>query len=271
MDKISLFCFGASYTVALVLNILYQFKPLKLLNILEIVFALAGLFAQSWYLAWWQPPLAQQFGWFLLSSWILSTLYLYGIIHYRKIAWGTFVLPLIIGLVTLAAIFPPAVDASGNRIGGLVSNIKVLGLLHVGFLLTATVAICIGSLASFMYLLHSNQLKLKLAPGKGLAMLSLEKLEKLIRFSIATAFPLLSMGLLVGLYLMLKNIEKITGWEDPKVVGSSILWLAFLILIYARYGFHLRGKQLAGLTLTAFALLIICLILPHNIPQEVGK
>jgi ABC-type uncharacterized transport system permease subunit len=119
--------------------------------------------------------------------------------------------------------------------------------------------------------LHSNQLKLKLAPGKGLAMLSLEKLETLIRFCIALSFPLLSMGLLIGLYLMLKNVEKLTGWSDPKIIGSSILWLAFLVLIYARYGFHLRGKQLAGLTITVFALLILCLILPHDLPQEVGK
>ena len=162
-------------------------------------------------------------------------------------------------------------DAAGNRIGGLVSNIKTLGLLHVVFLLTATVVICLGSLASFMYLLHANQLKLKLAPGKGLAMLSLEKLETVIRFCIALSFPLLSMGLLLGLYLMLKNVEKITGWTDPKIIGSSILWLAFLVLIYARYGFHLRGKQLASLTITVFALLILCLVLPHDLPQEVGK
>ncbi|NDH06405.1 hypothetical protein EBX93_10850, partial [bacterium] len=173
--------------------------------------------------------------------------------------------------VTLAAFFPPAIDASGQRIGGLVSNSKTLGLLHVFFLLVATVVICLGSLASFMYLLHSNQLKLKLAPGKGLAMLSLEKLEGVMRFSIALSFPLLSLGLLLGLYLMLKNVEKITGWSDPKIIGSSVLWVAFLVLVYARYGFHLRGKQLATLTITVFALLILCLVLPHEIPLEVGK
>ena len=73
-----------------------------------------------------------------------------------------------------------------------------------------------------MYLLHANQLKLKLAPGKGLAMLSLEKLETVIRFCIALSFPLLSMGLLIGLYLMLKNVEKQQGkvaFKAPLVVA----------------------------------------------------
>jgi len=79
------------------------------------------------------------------------------------------------------------------------------------------------------------------------------------------------LGLLLGLYLMLKNVEKITGWSDPKIIGSSVLWVAFLVLVYARYGFHLRGKQLATLTITVFALLILCLVLPHEIPLEVGK
>lgn len=271
MEKVSIFCFAASYITALALHLVNQFKPMRCFHILAIGFGTAGFFAQSLFLAYWQPPLATQFGWFLLSSWLLTAFYIYATLHYRHITWWIFVLPLIIGLVISATLFSFPTDAMGNKLNGLVVNTRIFGWLHVFFLLSATLAICLGSLSSIMYLIQSLQIRNKLAPGTGLQLSNLEKLENGIRYCIAVGFPLLSLGLLIGIILLFQIAEKIQGWMDPRILSSIILWMAFAVLVYARYGLHLRGKQLAWLTITSFLLLLICLALPHQVPMGVGK
>lgn len=271
MDKVSLFCFGASYFVALLFHLLNQWKQQRWFYIFEIGFASAGFIAQSIYLSYWQPPLATQYGWFLLSSWLLIAFYVYSSLNYRQIAWGLFILPLVLVLIISAAVFSFPTDTIGNKLNGLVLNTKVFGWIHVFFLLTATLATFLASLSSLMYLLQSYQVRNKFAPGAGINLLNLEKLEVGIRYGIAIGFPLLSIGLLTGLLLLLQVADKIQGWWDPRVISSFVLWLSFANLVYARYGLHMRGKKLAWVTISAFVLLLVCLALPHQIPMEVGK
>ena len=47
---------------------------------------------------------------------------------------------------------------------------------------------------------------------------------------------------------------------------SAALWLVFAVLLFLRYGRHLRGRQAALLTIVAFTLLLVTLTLPHFVP-----
>ena len=40
-------------------------------------------------------------------------------------------------------------------------------------------------------------------------------------------------------------------------------WGIFVLLLYLRFGLHLRGRRLALLTVVAFGLLLLTLALPH--------
>jgi ABC-type transport system involved in cytochrome c biogenesis permease subunit len=170
-----------------------------------------------------------------------------------------FALPLVLGLVGLAAAFGPPATPEGEE-----GFRFAWGAIHGGLLLLAAVGVCVGFLASVMYLVQAKKLKAKLAPREGLRLLSLERLEAMNRRAINLAFPLLTAGVLIGAGLMLQDHESLSGWADPKVLGAIVLWVVFALVLYLRYGLHLSGRRLALLTILAFALLILTLVTPQH-------
>jgi ABC-type transport system involved in cytochrome c biogenesis permease subunit len=255
--QITVFSFAASYTLALVLELLHLVWPTRIERWSRTVAAGAGLAAHTVFLLVQQPPLGSQYGSLLYLAWILAVFYFFGSLHHRRQAWGIFVLPLVLALVGLAAAFgkpgEPGVDL-----------VRAWGAIHGGLLLLAAVGVCVGFLASVMYLVQAWKLKAKLAPREGIRLFSLERLEAMNRRAINLAFPLLTAGVLVGAVIMVQNQESLSGWSDPKVIGAIVLWFVFVLLLYLRYGLHLSGRRLALLTILAFALMLITLVTPAH-------
>src|SRR5947209_6710611 len=106
VEGITLVCFGASYAVALALELVRLLGPRPVLRLLSTGFGAAGLLAHTLFLALHPPALTSRFGSLLFLSWILAVFYLYGSLHYRRVAWAVFVLPVVLGLVVLAGIEP---------------------------------------------------------------------------------------------------------------------------------------------------------------------
>jgi ABC-type transport system involved in cytochrome c biogenesis permease subunit len=261
VEGITLFCFLASYGVALALEVLYLLRPRPVTRLVSLGFGAAGLLAHTLYLAHQRPALAWQFGWMLFVAWILAIFYLYGSIHHAKFAWGVFVLPLVLGLVSLGAVFGRPPNGESLRLHDLFS----FAMAHAGLLFLATIGVCVGFLASLMYLFQSYRLRSKRLPGQGLRLLSLERLEAMNRRAITLAFPLLTAGLLLGLLLLVH--ADLSGWNDPRVLSAGVLWLAFAVMVYLRYGYHLHGRHVAFLTILSFGLLLCCLALSHPVGQ----
>jgi ABC-type transport system involved in cytochrome c biogenesis permease subunit len=257
MHGVTIVCFLASYTAALGLELLYQFRPLPLFRWSALTFGAAGLVAQTIFLAVQRPPLIWQYGWMLFLAWILAVFYLIGSIHHRRLSWGLFVLPLVLGLVGLGAAFGRPSDTADN----ILPIQDAWGALHGGLLLLAAVGLCVGFLASLMYLVQAHRLRAKSLPGHGLRLWSLERIESMNRRAIVLAFPLLTAGMLVGMVLMFE--KNLSGWTDPRVLASIVLWLTFALLLYLRFGYHLRGRPVALLTILTFVLLVGCLSLTH--------
>src|SRR5919199_3517456 len=146
MERVTVFCFLASYGVALGLELWHQSRPRPVLRLLGFAFGAAGLLAQTIFLAVQRPPLIWQFGWMVFLAWILAIFYLYGSLHHRRLAWGVFVLPLVLGLVALAGTFTrPAGDGES---GGLFDPAsfqgeRLWGIAHGGLLLLAAVRVCV--------------------------------------------------------------------------------------------------------------------------------
>jgi ABC-type transport system involved in cytochrome c biogenesis permease subunit len=259
MQSIKLFCFLASYSLALALELLYLRVSRPVVRVLALTAALAGLVAHTLYLYSNQPPLALQSNWLLFVAWVLAVFYLCGAVHYRRLSWGVFVLPLVIVLVGLGWLLgqPSSDDPVLTQPAS-----RAWGPVHAGLILLATIGICVGFLASLMYLIQAHRLRVKTPPGRGLRLLSLERLEAMNRRAIVLAFPLLTAGLLAGVLLMLDS--ELVGWNDPLVLGSLALWGSFVLLLFLRYGRHVRGRQVALLTIAAFVMLLCCLALSHG-------
>jgi ABC-type transport system involved in cytochrome c biogenesis permease subunit len=263
LERVTIFCFGASYAVALACELAGLMQPHRLLRLLGLCFGGAGLVAHTVFVIVQQPPLVSPAGSLLFLAWILAVFYLYGAIHHRRVTWSLFVLPLVLGLTVMAGCYPREARDAG-QVSDLASfhGERFWGLVHGCLVLLAAVGICVGFVSSLMYLVQVQRLKAKTPPGQGVRLLSLERLEAMSRRAILLAFPLLTAGILVGAALLLHSAQSISGWEDPKILSAVALWLVFAILLYLRYAVHARGRQVAALTIVAFVLLVLSLASP---------
>jgi ABC-type transport system involved in cytochrome c biogenesis permease subunit len=262
--RVTVVCFLASYLLALGLEVWHLWRPRPVFWVLALAAGSAGLVAQTIYLAVQQPPLAWQFGWMLFTAWILTIFYLFGALHHSRLAWGVFVLPVILVLVALGAL-GSFLDPPPRDLRFLTVDWLSFQTVHATLLFLGTIGVCVAFLASLMYLIQAHRLRAKMLPGQGLKLLSLERLEEMNRRAITLAFPLLTIGMLIGAVLMF--VERLPGWADPRVISFFVLWLALAVLLYLRYGYHLRGRQVALLTILAFGLLLCCLTLSHPVGQ----
>ncbi|HEX5273117.1 MAG TPA: cytochrome c biogenesis protein CcsA [Gemmataceae bacterium] len=265
LDRVTVFCFAASYAVAFLAELLQLLRPRPVMRLVGIGFGCAGLLAHTIYLGAHPPRLASPYGSFLFLAWIIAVFYLYGSLHHRKVAWGLFVLPLVLGLVGLSVLFVREEDEPWLVRVISPHGERFWGYLHGVLLLLAAVGVCVAFFASIMYLVHARRLKSKALPGKGLKLFSLERLEEMNRRAIVWAFPLLTAGVLVGLALLAQGDHPVRSWTDPRMVFTVVLWLVFAVLLYLRYTLHVRGRRVAILTIIAFVLLVVTLALPHTL------
>jgi ABC-type transport system involved in cytochrome c biogenesis permease subunit len=258
LQNITRFCFGASYAVALALELVMLLRPGAILRWAALAFGGAGLFAHTAFLLVQRPTVASPQGSLLLLSWVVAVFYFYGALHHRKLAWAVFVLPLALGLVLLSGAFPA--DADSSR-GWWFTGDNFWGAVHGSLLLLASIGVCVACLASLMYLVQARRLRSKAAPGEGLRLPSLERLTDMNRRAITWAFPLLTAGLLLGLVLMAQR--DLAEWTALKVFGTAGLWVAFAVLLYLRYAAHVTNRRLAVLTIAVFGLLLVTLAAAH--------
>ncbi len=277
MERVSLFCIAASYTLSLCLDWLAMWQKFPLFKrwlhlsgwfrVGAWMMGSAGLVAHSLYLWAWQPSIAWQFGWLLVLSWFLAVFSVYERSHRGRVSWSMFLLPMVLGMVGVATLIGPP-DSGGGEIPKLftVANLNFWNRLHGILLLAASVVLSVSFIGSLMYLIRASQLKSKLAPGRGLLPFTLEGLETMNKRLIAVAFPLLSAGLGVGVGIMFAHAAELDGISDPRVLGALGLWLVFGVLLGLRYGTRFRGSIMAWMTIGVWILLVVCLVLPHTLP-----
>ena len=150
---VQVFCFLASYAVALLLEILRLWHRSRLLRIVSLVFVVAGWIAHTWFLC---ESAMQEGGsllssyrdWMLLAAWALVLVYLYLACFHPATHFGIFFLPLVLGLVVPAwfmAKVPFPKPAS-----------YVLGAVHGVSILAAAVTVLFGFAAGVMYLWQAS-------------------------------------------------------------------------------------------------------------------
>jgi ABC-type uncharacterized transport system permease subunit len=257
LQGVTILCFAASYAVALGLELLTLWRPGAVRRWVILVCAAAGFFAHSVYLLHLGLPLRGEVDSLLALSWILTVFYLVGSIHHRRLAWGVFVLPVVLALVLVAWITPDTDTAAQSQTA---SSLWVW--LHTAFMLLGAVGLCVAFMASVMLLVQSARLRHKKLPGDGSRLLSLERLETMNRRAIDLAFPLFTFGLALG-FVLLASTPRPLSIFDPKILATAVLWLMFLVVWYLRHGLHLRGRRVAWWTVLAFVLLVWALMLNH--------
>ncbi|MBY0460816.1 MAG: cytochrome c biogenesis protein, partial [Gemmataceae bacterium] len=211
------------------------------------------------------------YGSVLLLAWVLALFYFYGTFHHARQAWAVFVLPVVIGLVVASRVLLTAEPRRAFDVADWATGERFWGGVHGTLILLAAVGVSVSFLASVMYLIQARRLKNKVAPGTGVPLLSLERLETMNRRALYVAFPLLTAGLLVGTLLLQDGHPAGGNWLSVKVLSTAGLWVVFLVLLYLRYAAHVPARRLAALSIAAFALLLVALAAAHPFAVGGGK
>ncbi len=264
MDRLKVLCFAGTYGVALVCELARFFVRSPLRWHLTVGLTALGWLVHTVFLAnlafkdHFILPVTSAFESMMMLAWIVALIGLYFMVHWpRQIAVGSFVLPLVLGLVIAAGWFAPR--QSGQLAEGMVA---FWGAVHGIFLLAGAVCACLAFAAGLMYLAQMARLKAKRPPRFGFALPSLEQSERVNRAAITASFPLLTFGLLIGMLLSVQpRASTVPGgfnlsWTDPKVLSALGMWIVFAVLLHARFRPAMRGRGVMVLTIVAFIFLV---------------
>lgn len=271
MSGITVFCFFASYLLALAFEATRAARGLSWMRWPALASAAAGLFAHTAFLLQRSrttnlpPLLSSTQDWLLVVAWVVCVLYLFVVAYDRRIGIGLFALPVVLLFVS-ASHFVSSTPAAAVRLGRATAEENALRgwlMLHASLLGLGIAAVVAGVVASLMYLVQHRRLRHKHAHPAGLKLFSLERLARWNRLSVLVAVPLLSLGLGVGFllgYLARRQGGDVSFW-DPVVVASCLAWLVMVMVLgRAVRSEEPAGKAVALRTLLAFGFLLTTLL-----------
>ena len=192
LSHVHIFCFLASYTVALALEFSRLWFRSGIRGIVMLGFVVAGWIAHTAFLynraaaavAAAGSPLSSNQDWLLLAAWVMVMVYFYLACYHPATHFGVFFLPLALGLIGAAHFADPNTFPREPS--------RIWGVIHGTSILLATVTVLFGFAAGLMYLEQANRLKRKRPSFLKLRLPSLEWLQT------ANSRTLLASMLLVG-------------------------------------------------------------------------
>lgn len=270
---ISLTCFTASYAVALALEATRMWFRSGVRGVLLLGFLAAGVFAHTLFLLHRAlttvgTPLSSEFDWYLIAAWTLALVDLGWTFSQlrapgeRRTAFGLFLLPLVLALVSIAYF-------SGNREPlAREPAFRIWIVIHFGMLVSGLVSVLVGFATGVMDLVQSSRLKRKVLPQRGLRLPTLEWLERVGVRSIFASCLLSTLGLLSGLLLNLILGE--FSWNDPVVwsLVAVVVWFAVASGFVLLYKPARQGRKVAYLTIASFFVVLVSIGIGKALPSE---
>lgn len=262
LSHVQIFCFLASYTVALALEVSRLWFRSGIRGVVMLGFVVAGWIAHTAYLynsaigAAGSPraPLSSNQEWLLLAAWVLVMVYFYLACYHPTTHFGVFLLPLVLGLIVAARF------AATNQFPREPSKV-IWGIIHGTSILLATVTVLIGFAAGLMYLEQANRLKRKRPSYLKLRLPSLEWLQTVNSRTMLASMLLVGVAVVSGIVLKLLSARQNSPsvpWNDWVVLGTLLMfgWLLLHVIIGAFYRPIRQGRKVAYLTLVSFVFLV---------------
>ena len=206
-----------------------------------------------------------QHGWYVpWSNWFESFSFfgLVIIVEYLIIQWGreapilgVFITPLAFLSMVMAINSP-----FGTQIPNLPPALQSYWMaIHVPVMFTSYAAFTNAFGVGLAYLLQEHQLKSRNPSSVMFRLPALDELDHLIYRIIWVAFPLLTLGVLLGARWAYDAWGRYWGW-DPKETWAFITWRTFLIYLHMRLVVGWRGRKSAYLSLVGFGIVMMTYI-----------
>jgi ABC-type uncharacterized transport system permease subunit len=193
---------------------------------------------------------------------LLSLAFLLLAIRYKTVSFGIFLLPVAV-LLTLVPAFRPGAETISYP---LIRSSWLF--LHVVLLLMAYAAMFLSLIASLLYLVQERRLKQKRAVPYRTLLPPLATTDQVAVKSLLFGLPCMTAGLLIGSVVALQTIGP-TFFEDPKVLLSIAMWLAYMLMIFIRQHSGLRGRR--AVYLSSFAFLFVLAVWAANTFSNVHR
>ena len=209
---------------------------------LGILASIALLTWHSAYRGQW-IPVGDNFDALIWLATLLAMFVLYLQRHRHLGALDWFVMPLVVLLLVLAAVFGRT--KYHDYVGG--TWVWVHRMTAYG----GAVAFAVAAGAGAMYVFASRRLREKRTVGPQFG--SLERLEHLTMTSVTLGFALLTIGMITG-GIELIGDEKHTS--RTKIVLATIVWLVYAVVLHAPINPSFRGRKVAVLSVVGFLLML---------------
>lgn len=187
-----------------------------------------------------------------LLGWIVGLGFLLVYRIYSPRALALLVTPLVAVLEGVGAFTPMQPSGSPAEVA-LLRNGWIL--VHVVLVALGYACLLLAVASGLLYLAAERQLKAKSAHGAVRLLPPLDTLDRIGYRSLLIGFPLLTLGLLIGLYWAdaLFGGMRLT---DPTVLLAVLAWCIYLVLLLARWSAGWRGRRSAWLLLACLALAV---------------
>jgi cytochrome c-type biogenesis protein CcsB len=182
-------------------------------------------------------------------------------LRFRIPALGSFILPLVLVLMTPAFLLSGEITALNPVLKsgwlGVHTSLSVLGDSAFAF----------AFIVSVMYLIQERQLKAKHLGALFHRLPSLDIMDTLGYRALTLGWPLYTLGMITG--SIWANSAWGTYWSwDPKETWSLITWVMYLVLLHLRT-IGWRGRKMAFLSIVGFLFVLVSFFVIGRV--EMGK
>jgi ABC-type uncharacterized transport system permease subunit len=207
------------------------------------------------------PPITNVFEIFTILAFAVS--FSYFILELVTDIRGTAPFIIIISIIfqIISSLFIPDV----YQVKEILRN-HLLGI-HVFSALLGYSAITISAVYGFLYLILFNDIKLNKFGLVFNRLPSLEILERLSYISAIIGFSLLSVAIIIGVIWLPKAFPHFS-YIDPKLIGTSLVWILYGLGISSKVFGKWRGKKVILLSILGFVIAIFSTIITNFIARS---
>ena len=250
MAHVKIFCFLASYTVALGLEVTRLFGRSAVNRLLMLVFAFSGFVAHTSYL-WFRgrsldipPLLSSTQDWFLVLAWIAVLVYVFVTLLDRTSALGIFLLPLVLILLGAAYFVSSETNILNPNDDPQRIALHNWAMLHATLMVFGVAGVIFSVVWSLMYLVRPYRLKHTRTLRDGFVLPSLARLARWNRWAVILSVPLLTLGLASGFLLgiLSRRADVPVTFHDPFILITVATWFVMFVFFL----WLLRGRHPAG-------------------------
>lgn len=190
-------------------------------------------------------PFTNVFESLVFFAWTLIVIYLIFSLKYKFEILGSFILPLVFLCYFHALFLPKDINPLSDVLKSPWLNFHVI----MSFFGYATFALAFST--GLMYLMQEHYVKARKPAPFYYLLPSLEVLDELNSRLVSIGFFLFTISIITGAFWAHQVWGSYWHW-DPKVLGSLITWLIYVVYLVCRHVYGWQGKKVAYLSVAGF-------------------